>query len=350
VTVSTYIDTKLNNEFIDADVDMLSYAYTATPSAGEVAVMPDAPEIMAIWKGDAVLRDDQTGQNAWLFEDPGQFAPVFLVVELANEGNQTAQITSAWFDLAESSTDYQPYVTIYGLSGTFFDPSFGLQNFGWGEATNVTLTYAFGTESGPVTEDFVTELGTIDSSVEGSAIDGMIALGVDVERLSDWESLECPGFDAEGRCAVGPGDFADLLGGLAEATFQVGASLKTRMTGQLQYSWVDAFGNTNTRVSPVSVDLPLVYFDLMAEGGAPGPIERGFPTVSLPLDQRNARIPIPFTAELAPGESRRFALNFEAERSSHHLFQFVFELADGTTASSPTIDLTYFKPRLQALN
>ena len=40
VTVSTYIDTKLNNEFIDADVDMLSYAYTATPSAGEVFVTP----------------------------------------------------------------------------------------------------------------------------------------------------------------------------------------------------------------------------------------------------------------------------------------------------------------------
>ena len=350
VTVSTYIDTKLNNEFIDADVDMLSYAYTATPSAGEVAIVPDAPEMMAIWKGDAVLRDDGTGQNAWLFEDPGQFSPVFLVVELSNEGNQTAQVTSAWFDLAESVTDYQPYVTVYGLSGTFFDPSFGLQNFGWGEAANATLTYAFGNESGPVTEDFVADIGTIDSSVEATAIDGMIALGVDVDRLGDWESLECPGFDADGRCAVAPDDFADLLGGLADATFTAGASLKTRMTGQLEYGWVDAFGNTNTRVSPVSVDLPLVYFDLMAEGGAPGPIERGYPTIPLPLDQRNVRVPIPFTADLAPGESRRFALNFVAEKSSHHLFQLVFELADGSTATSPTVDLLYFTPRLQALN
>ena len=110
VTVSTYIDTKLNNEFIDADVDMLSYAYTATPSAGEVFITPDAPQILDIWKGDAVLRDDSIDQNAWLFEDPGQFSPVFLVIELSNEGNQTAQVTSAWFDLAESITDYQPYV------------------------------------------------------------------------------------------------------------------------------------------------------------------------------------------------------------------------------------------------
>ena len=45
-----------------------------------------------------------------------------------------------------------------------------------------------------------------------------------------------------------------------------------------------------------------------------------------------------------------FALNFVAEKSSHHLFQFVFELADGTVASSPTVDLLYFTPRLQALN
>ncbi len=350
VTVSTYIDTRLNNEFIDADVDMLSYAYTATPSAGEVAIFPDAPEVLAIWKGDAVLRDDTVGQNAWLFEDPGQFSPVFLVIELSNEGNQTAQVTSAWFDLAESVTDYQPYLTIYSMSGTVFDPVFGLQNFGWGEAVNTTLTYAFGDESGPVTVDFVAEIGTIDSSVEATVIDGMIALGVDVDRLSDWGSLECPGFDAEGRCAVGPGDFEDVLGGLSGAAFQFGASLKTRMTGQLEYNWVDAFGNTNTRVSPISVDLPLVYFDVMAEGGAPGPIERGFPKIPLPLDQRNVRIPIPFSADLAPGESRRFALNFTAEKSSHHLFQFVFELADGNLASSPTVDLLYFTPRLQALN
>ena len=350
VAVSTYIDTKLNNEFIDADVDMLSYAYTANPSEGEVFIVPDAPQVLEIWKGDAVLRDDEVDQNAWLFEDPGQFAPVFLVIELANEGNQTAQVTSAWFDLAESVTDYQPYVVIYAASSTFFDPAFFLQNFGWSEAFEATLTYAFGNESGPVTQDFVANLGTIDNNLEATAVDGMIDLGVDVERLSDWESLECPRFDAEGRCAIETADFADLLGGLADATFVLGAGLKTRMTGQLEYSWVDAYGNTNTRVSPVSVDLPLAYFDVMAEGGAPGPIERGFPTIALPLDQQNVRIPVPFTADLAPGESRRFALNFNAEKSSHHVFQFVFELADGTIASSPTVDLVYFTPRLQALN
>ena len=350
VTVSSYIDTKLNNEFIDADVDMLSYAYTATPSEGEVFIVPDAPQILDIWKGDAVLRDDDVDQNAWLFEDPGQFSPVFLVVELSNEGNQTAQVTSAWFDLAESVTDYQPYVVIFATSNTIFDPGFGLQNFGWGEAADATLTYAFGNEAGPVTQDFVAKVGTIDNYLESTAVDGMLDLGVDVDRLSDWESLECPRFDAEGRCAFEAADFADLLGGLADATFVSGAGLKTRMTGQIEYNWVDAYGNTNTRVSRLSVDLPLAYFDQMAEGGAPGPIERGFPTIALPLDQQNVRIPVPFTADLAPGESRRFALNLNAERSSHHVFQLVFELADGNIATSPTVDLVYFIPRLQALN
>ena len=100
----------------------------------------------------------------------------------------------------------------------------------------------------------------------------------------------------------------------------------------------------------MSVDLPLVFFGPRAEGGAPGPIERGFPTIPLPLDQQDVRVPVPFTADLAPGESRRFALNFIAEKSSHHVFQFVFELADGNIASSPTVDLLYFTPRLQALN
>jgi hypothetical protein len=122
------------------------------------------------------------------------------------------------------------------------------------------------------------------------------------------------------------------------------------MTGQLEYQWVDADGNLNTRVSPVSIDMPLAYPSAWAEGGGPAPIERGYETINLPLDQRDVRIPIPFTADLAPGETRRFALNFVAEKSSRHVFQFVFELADGTIASSPTVDLLYFTPRISALN
>ncbi len=350
IEVSAYIDTKLNNDFIDADEEMLSYGYTATPSAGEVMVTLDAPKILDIWKGDTVIRDDGVDQSAWMFEDPGQFAPVFLVIELANESRQTQQITSAWFDLAESVTDYQPYVVIYGSHDTMFNPNFSFQNFGWGEALDAKLTYAFGTEDGPVTEDFVADVGSIDTYLEATTIDGMEALGVDTAALSDWESIECKRFDRDLRCAIEPGDYDDLLGALAPATFIQDNYLMTRMTGQLEYDWVDASGNRNTRISPVSVDMPLVYLGVQAEGGAPGPVERGFPTITLPLDQRDQRVPIPFAAELAPGESRRFAINFVAEKSSHHLFQFVFELADGTTVASPTIDLTYFTPRLAALN
>ena len=350
VTVSTYIDTRLNNEFIDADVEMLSYAYTALPSADEVVVTLDAPDLLDLWKGDAVIRDDTIAQSAWMFEDPGQFAPVFLVVQLSNEGRQAAQVVSAWFDLAESVTDMQPYVVIYGSHNTAFDPTFSFQNFGWGEALDATLTYAFGTDEEPVTGDFVADLGSIDTWLAATTIDGMEALGVDTAALGDWESLECKRFDRDGRCAIAPGDYDELLGELAPATFISGNYLMTRMTGQLEYDWVDAQGNRNTRVSPVSVDMPLVYLGMLAEGGAPGPVERGFPTIPLPLDQRDIRVPIPFTADLAPGESRRFALNFVAEKSSQHLFQFVFELADGTTVSSPTVDLLYFTPRIAPIN
>jgi hypothetical protein len=231
-----------------------------------------------------------------------------------------------------------------------FNPTFSFQNFGWGEALDATLTYAFGTEEGPVTEQFVVDVGTIDSYLETTTIDGMAALGVDADALSDWESLECKRFDRDLRCAIEPGDYDDLLGGLAPATFVRDNYLMTRVTGQLAYDWVDGYGSRNIRVSPVSVDLPLVYLGMRAEGGAPGPVERGFPTITLPLDQQDVRVPIPFTADLAPGESRRFALNFIAEKSSHHLFQFIFELADGNTVSSPTVDLTYFTPRLATLN
>ncbi len=350
IAVSAYIDTRMNNAFVDADPDMLSYAYTATPSAGEIDITLDAPQILDIWKGDAVLRNDAIDETAWLFEGPDQFAPVFLVVEISNETSRTAQVTSAWFDLAESVTDYQPYVTVRGSGSMMFDPTFYLRNFGWGAAFEARLVYAFGNESGPVTEDFFAEIGIIDQFLEATAIDGLIALGVDVDTLSAAD-LECPrAMIDDWQCPLEADDFAELLGGLGGAAFVVDNFLKTRMTGQLEYQWVDAGGNLNTRVSPISIDLPLIYPSAWAEGGAPGPIRRGFPTIPLPLDQRNVRIPIPFSTDLAPGESRRFALNFVAEKSSRHLFQFVFELADGSIASSPTVDLLYFTPRVQALN
>ncbi len=348
VVVNAYIDTKSNDDFVAGDPDMSSYVYTATPGDDEVDIRLDSPEIMDLWKGDGTIHSDSVGLSSSLFEDPLQFAPVFLVIELSNDGNQTAEITSAYFDLAESTSDLEPYVTVFGPGeAQAFAPNFSLQNYGWGQVENARLTYAFGTEDGPVTDSLSLDIGTFDTYQELSVIDGMKALGVDTDALTG--EFPCASQDEAVRCL---GDIRDagFLGSMADATYIRDPYLMTRVTGDLGYDWTDSSGATNHRVSPVSMDIPVAYIGEAAEFGAPGAVERGYPTVTLPLDQQNMRIPIPFTAELAPGEARRFALNFTAPKSSHHVFQFVFELADGTTPASPTIDLLYFIPRTAESN
>src|SRR5690606_9447533 len=110
-------------------------------------------------------------------------------------------------------------------------------------------------------------------------------------------------------------------------------------------TWTDARGGKNQRKSSLVVDFPVLDVSFGPECGAGGPVERGFPTVKLPLDVTNMRIPINYSDVIAPREQKRFGFNFIADKASEHHFRFVIELADGRTIESPDIDLVYFVPR-----
>lgn len=347
--VNAYLDTRLNNEFRQADDTKPSFAYTSAPPEDDtVTITLDAPDVLAAWKGAAVLRDDAIGSALWFSRQ--QFAPVFLVVEIVNDSNRTQQVVSAWFELIESVTDRQPFLLPYKDMAGGFPPTFRFANLGWSRPVGATLRFAFGTADGPVTRELVTSLGIHENDVAYGAIDSLTELGVDIPAL-DVSRETCPLSTDGSECAIDPHAFDHLLGELAGATFVTGTSIMTRMTGRIEYDWVDAGGTAHRRSSPVSVDYPIVTFippddreptpGLTAAGG----ISRDYPTVFLPLDRRELRVPVSLPADLAPGEARRYAFNFEAERASRHRFRFVFELADGNVASSPKVDLFYFTPR-----
>ena len=200
-----------------------------------------------------------------------------------------------------------------------------------------------------VGQTFTAEIGSFEDSATPSIADSLQALGLDINRLQN-DNFQCAS-EAEYAACIADWEGSDLLAGLSGATFNDGnAQILTRLWGILDYTWTDAKGGSNPRQSPVIIDFPVLDVGMGPECGAGGPVERGFPTAKLPLDETNVRIPINYQDTIAPREQKRFGLNFVADKSSRHHFRFVVELADGRTIASPDIDLTYFIPRSPAMN
>jgi hypothetical protein len=354
VVVSFYIDSRLNDEFRSAsDEDGFDrFTYVVDDSSGVMNVRLSPGEIMDHWKGDDAIK--ATLREGWsnYFEDAAQFGPVFVVVDIANEENQTAEVVGAWLDIAESMSDLQPYLDAWGPAdgcNTRLQPEFSLFNSGWGGVENARLTYAFGTEQTALEQAHVADIGSFDEFAQVSLLDGVQTLGLDLDRLQN-DDFQCSS-EAEYAACLADWEGSDLLAPLKGALFtDDNAQLLTRMWGRLDYTWTDVKGGKNERSSPIVIDFPVLDVSFGPECGAGGPIERGFPTVKLPLDVTGMRIPINYTDTIAPREQKRFGFNFVADKSSHHRFKFVVELADGRTIDSPDIDLLYFVPRTPAVN
>ncbi len=219
LAVSLYIDAGKNNQFRDADPDFASFVYTAKTATGTVDIHLDSEKIRNLWKGDGVITSTLDGSSNY-FEDAAQFAPVFLVLDLTNNGRRAAQISRAYLDIEASNTDLQPYIDSWVsdpscLNG--FDPSFTFSNSGWGAARNGTLTFAFGDQSGPKTKSLTIDVGDLAGSKELSAQDSFRALGVDTDTLTNGK-FQCASEDAFGRC-LADWQNSDLLKPLNGATF-----------------------------------------------------------------------------------------------------------------------------------
>jgi hypothetical protein len=347
VAVNIYIDRAQNENFLsEVEADM-SVGFVYEAKDGRLQLADEG--IMNVWKGDGPVR------RLGAFEDTVQFAPVFLVVDIMNNEARKIGIVGGYLQVAESFTDRTPYLEIL----TDYDPScvenmklrpdFDFINRGWGPVENAKITYAFGTEESATTRSFVQAVGTFDEMQAVSVLPGLEAAGLDAKQASE-SVFDCPSLEQIAACAQGLG--SGVLGELANAVFPHANSLYSRIRGQIDYAWTDSRGGTNARSTPFVVDIPILSFNAAGgiECGAGGPVERTFNTVKLPLDKANYRIPLPYKDTLAPQQNKRFALSLIADKSSGHKFRVVLDLADGTYAASPEIDLLYFLPRMNLTN
>jgi hypothetical protein len=361
VRLAVYVDRRRNKDFeaLQAADGAAAYVYGQSAGGDGMHVELASKKIMGLWKGDDTI---DLG-SADLFEAATQFAPVFLELDLKNEGSAVAQVVGSRLDVAASTTDPQPYLVLGGgghndcTGGTTLefnlesDATLGLANYGWGAVQNARLTYAFGKKK-PATEEFTVQIGSFDESKRFSAEAGLKALGVDIGALAK-QRPRCPSVKAVPGC-LEQLKHSGALGRLADHVFTEGADatdprrVVTQLHGTLTYDWKDAEGRGMSRRSPVAAVVPLFVFEVEGAGpecGAMPPAEGGFKPVKLALDKKDYRVPLSYRATLKAQENRRFELTVSAERSSRHRFQVVVELSDGATIKSSPIDLVFFTPR-----
>jgi hypothetical protein len=315
--VNIYVDRAANEDFL-ANLEINGFVYEAKDGRLQLA----DPDIMNAWKGNGPIRRFIT------YEDTAQFAPVFLVVDVMNNGPSKLGIVGGYLEVAESATDLSPYLYILSeydpgcAADLKLNPEFEFVNHGWGPVENAKITYAFGTEAGPAGQSFVAEAGTFGDAQKVSVLPGLEASGLDVSKAAGG-TFACPSREQVQACVqrLGP----QVLGALSNAVFLQGNSLFTRVSGNIDFPWTDSHGGKNARSVPFSVDIPVLAFDIPAEleCGAGGPVERTFKTVKLPLDRVNYRIPLPYQGTLAPQQNARAALGLIADKSSSHKFRVV---------------------------
>jgi hypothetical protein len=349
VTLKAYTDRQRNQKFVKDDENFKSFVYDQETTPNGVRIRLADKAILDVWKGNARIPP-----YLQLFEESLQFAPALLVVEMVNETAQAIQFVGGYVDVEESYTDLQPFLNFIpphgscGAPGASMDgkflPEMEFVNYGWGGVKNATVTYGFGrTPSDPT---YTADVGSFDKSGKVSMLDGIRRAGLNVEKVRQG-GFKCRS-NAQLPVCTQQLLATGIMGRAAGSVVRENATLLLRTTGRINYSWTDASGATQPRQSPISVDFPLLTFEVgdTAECGAPGPVERDLKPVKFSLDKKNYRIPLGYRGALAPRQNRRFALALEAEKSSQHYFKIVLELADGRTITTTRYDFNYFLPNM----
>jgi hypothetical protein len=353
IMLRVFMDRQKNQSFIKEDADNKSFVYEQTNAPDRIQIRLASREIMGLWKGNAPVRKEgiRTFEKTSHYQLGAveQYAPVFLVVDIANDSARAAQIVGGHIDVEESLTDLQPLVTIKEAACDrdcgAFQPDFEFVNSGWGGVRGARVSYAFGDQSGARGPAFTINAGSFDQTRKVSVLEGLQASGVNIGQLKT-RTFKCRAMAQVPACARQVAA-SGILGRLSDAVFTEENHLRTRVTGKIEYNWADSRGTTRQRESAISVDIPLLDFEVpdVAEMGAPGPVERKLNPLKLSLDRKNYRIPVNYRARLEPRENKRFALALTADKSSQHFFTVVLATADGSTVTSPKFDLLYFIPR-----
>ena len=323
LSVSLYIDAKKNNEFKDT---VGGFTYKAKLVSGEAVIRLDSKMILDRWKGTTRITTAPWPD----FEYASTFAPVFLVLDIANNGRRNAQITGTYVDIEASHTDLRPYIQMWANSGicvSDFNLDLSLTNNGWGSARHATLTFAFGDESGPKTKEMVIDVGDLAFRTDLATEDSIKALGVDTDTLTKGD-YRCSSEEEYARC-LADWKNSDLLAPLKGAVFSYNTLLLTRLWGDLSFSWTDFAGAVHKQTRPVAGDVLLL--DVNAALPECGGLQRSN-AISPPSNCRWTRPMCAFRSNCPIG-SRRVRRSATASTSSPRRHRII---ASASSSSLPT--------------
>ncbi|MBO6716733.1 MAG: hypothetical protein JJ913_02115 [Rhizobiaceae bacterium] len=329
-------------------------SYTSISRPDRLEIIPDAPNMLDIWRGeanialdDAVTFDwDRAGMAEYSFLNYSKMhiTPVILLIGLENRGADDAHIVGAHLEVDRSAVDNEPALQalpLWPLENQNID--FSIENYGWGTAENARLEFSFRNPEKDLTSEPMTiEIGHLDSVHDFSFEGPMASLGADIEKIRTlgagcgWNDEECL------RLAINRTAFGDLLPYLRENKLDVGFDVD----GHLAYDWLDSDGKRQSDRAPFTTWVAVESFGSRAECEGADIVDiAGLEPFPFQEQATAYRMPLPVSGVVRAGSVSRWRVAVDARKSSLHDFRVVFELADGRAAQSRLIDLLYFRPR-----
>jgi len=245
LSVNIVTDTLKNKKYGKADDTFASYVYEVTPTSDGWKVELESKEVRGVWKGSDTLVE-LAWKDKGYFEESSQFAPAFLVAELRNDSPRAVQIAEAYLDVAESTTDRQPYLEIHsGLDllckGSDYDPKVELRNYGWGDVRNPRLVFSFSLKDARSPE-FLAPLPAFDQRGTTTVEEALRKSGVNVAKLKAGK-FKCPSKAQVPGCL---GKLKDDLGDLTKYVRTDGTAVLADVTGRIEYEWTGTDGKSHS--------------------------------------------------------------------------------------------------------
>lgn len=331
------IDERLNQEA------GMQYQHLARDE--DIAIYPVEQEINDAWAGTREIVD-----STWPFDMvEWADAPAFVEMALGSKDGGKVKIETLELQVSTSDAVLKPFLALQSHRGCVgFRPTFNFVNFGWGEARDAKLTVAFANEDGSVkSRDFATTIGTFNEGLDVSLRDVLKEAGVDVDAL-ETTRFPCPSADDLAACRadamnkVAFGDVAPTVFGEDRLT--------TTAVGKIDYSWVDANGQSWTQSEPFKTDINLARIEYPAElaecgDGFPGsPEALRYIDVDLPLGKKDYTVSIPVRGNKNIKDYTA-RLKMHSERTAYHSLRGVAKFADGSELQSKPVSFYFFRPR-----
>ena len=325
----------------------------------EVLIHPANDSMIDIWNGAADGEASFELQSS--LPDDWMQSRALTVLDIATNDGARVRIEEFKLNVQASVPHLTPFLIESSHIGCRpVQPSFQVENHGWGVVENPQLKVRFvhpddldwenpGLTPGG-TQWLDVPLAGFDDGSDVDLRPALDALGVDLGRL-ETARFTCPGEAMMDQCmrqATQSGAFGQLAALVTSSAYQ--KLIKTTLLGELTYEWQDGFGDRQTGSRQINVNVSLGLMTIPGGGaecgdGGPWPTEaRRFLDVQLPYDAQDYSVDLPIRGN--PNlSSLGYGVKFWSERSSIHVMQAEARFSDGSSRFSAKTILYFLNPR-----